>query len=137
MGDDAINYKIQFREKIIMAKEEYKIDPFFANPALQVQLDLDLEKLTEFAFQLQNKDKKGVQFTNRGGWQSNDIHEEKHEEFIRLKGKIDQYLQIYYSEIFGGMKFSDQNFSFGPFWHVFEELQPNGPQNQILHQILL
>ena len=30
----------------------------FANPLMQVQLDLDLGKLTEFAFQLKNKDVK-------------------------------------------------------------------------------
>ena len=35
----------------------------FANPLMQVQLDYDLEKLTEFAFQLQDKDKKIKQLT--------------------------------------------------------------------------
>tara|TARA_Y100001947_G_scaffold142533_1_gene134873 strand:+ start:75 stop:677 length:603 start_codon:yes stop_codon:yes gene_type:complete len=79
--------------------------PLFASPLAQVELDLDLEKLTEFAFQMQNKDKKGVQRSNIGGWQSNDIREEKHEEFIRLKKEIDQYLQIYHSEVFGSMVF--------------------------------
>ena len=77
----------------------------FASPILNVELDLDLEKLTELAFQLQKKDKKGVHVSNRGGWQSNDINEEKHEEFIRLKKEINQYLQIYHSEIFRGMRF--------------------------------
>ena len=77
----------------------------FASPILNVELDLDLEKLTELAFQLQNKDKKGVHVSNRGGWQSNDINEEKHEEFIRLKKEIHQYLQIYHSKIFRGMRF--------------------------------
>ena len=73
---------------------------FFANPLMQAQLDLDLEKLTEFAFQMQNKDKKGIQETNRGGWHSKSIHEEKHEEFIKLKKEINQYLQIYHSRVF-------------------------------------
>ena len=59
--------------------------PLFANPLMRVELDLDLEKLSEFAFQLQDKEKEGVQETNIGGWQSGDIIEEKHEEFIRLK----------------------------------------------------
>ena len=88
-------------------KENYKIFPLFATPILQVQLDFDLEKLTEFAFQMQNKDKKGIQETNRGGWHSNNISEEKHEEFIRLKKEINQYLQKYQSEIFGGMVFKE------------------------------
>ena len=64
------------------------ISPFFATPVMQIQLDLDLEKLTELAFQMQNKDKKGAPpFANRGGWTSNNIKEEKHEELIRLKKK--------------------------------------------------
>ena len=79
--------------------------PLFATPVMQVQLDIDSEKLTELAFQLQNKDKKGVQVSNRGGWQSNDISEEKHEEFIKLKKEIIQHLQIYHTEVFQGMIF--------------------------------
>ena len=74
---------------------------------MEVNLDLDLEKLTEFAFQMQNKDKKGIQETNRGGWHSNNISEEKHEEFIRLKKEINQYLQKYQSEVFEGMIFKE------------------------------
>ena len=81
--------------------------PLFATPMMQVQLDLDLEKLTEFVFQIQNKNKKGVQKTNRGGWHSDEINKEKHEEFIRLKKEINQYLQIYHSEIFQGMVFKE------------------------------
>ena len=81
--------------------------PIFANPVMEVHLDLDLEKLIELAFQIQNKDKKGVQYTNKGGWQSNDITDEKHEEFIRLKKEINQHLQIYHSEVFRGMVFKE------------------------------
>ena len=79
----------------------------FANPLMQVELDLDTDKLTEFAFEMWNKDKKGVQETNRGGWHSNGIAEEAHEEFIRLKKEINQYLQIYHSEVFQGMVFKE------------------------------
>ena len=91
-----------------MTKKKMSITPLFANPLMQVQLDYDLEKLTEFAFQLQDKDKKGVQFSNKGGYHSNSqiyIQEKKHEEFIGLKKEINQYLQIYYSEVFRGMTF--------------------------------
>ena len=80
----------------------------FASPLMQVQLDFDLEKLTEFAFEMWNKDKKGVHRTNRGGWQSGDISKDKHEEFIKLKKEINQYLQIYHLEIFRGMKFKEK-----------------------------
>ena len=78
----------------------------FPNPLMEVQLDLDLEKLTEFAFEILNKDKKGVE-TNGGGWQSNDIREEKNKEFKKLKKEINHLLQIYYSEIFRGMEFRE------------------------------
>ena len=89
-----------------MTKEKISIMPIFASPAMVAQLDLDLEKLTEFAFQLQNRDKIGTQHTNRGGWQSNNINEEEHEEFIKLKKEISQHLQTYHSEVFQGMKFN-------------------------------
>ena len=91
-----------------MAKNEMSIAPFFATPLMSVQLDFDLEKLSEFAFEMRNKDNKGIQKTNRGGWHSNSqiyIQEKKHEEFIGLKKEINQYLQIYHSEIFQGMTF--------------------------------
>ena len=81
--------------------------PLFANPLMRVELDLDLEKLSEFAFQLQDKEKEGVQETNIGGWQSGDIIEEKHEEFIKLKKEISKNLQIYHSQVFKGMVFED------------------------------
>jgi uncharacterized protein (TIGR02466 family) len=74
---------------------------------MHVQLDLDLEKLTEFAFQMRDQDNKGTQKSNIGGWQSNNIYEEKHEEFEKLKKKINQYLQKYRSEVFRGMEFKE------------------------------
>ena len=77
----------------------------FTTSVMQIQLDLDTDKLTEFTFQLQNKNKKGVKISNRGGWQSNEIQEEKHEEFEKLKKEITQYLQTYQLTIFEGMKF--------------------------------
>jgi uncharacterized protein (TIGR02466 family) len=80
-------------------------NPLFTTPLMKVHLDLDLEKLTEFAFEMWNKDKKGVQISNKGGWQSDNIIEERHEEFIKLKKEINQYLQQYHSEVFRGMEF--------------------------------
>jgi len=93
------------------------ITPLFTSPLMQVQLDLDLEKLSEFAFQLQNKDKKGFHLTNRGGWQSGDISKETHEEFIRLKKEISQYVQKYHLEVFRGMVFKGNIIqNFGNIW---------------------
>ena len=84
---------------------EKNIIPFFTTSVMQIQLDLDTDKLTELAFQIQNKDNRGVQVTNQGGWQSNNVIEETHEELDKLKKEITQYLQMYHSEIFQGMKF--------------------------------
>jgi len=79
--------------------------PLFATPLMQFELDLDLEKLTEFAFEMWNKDKRGVRGSNIGGWQSDNNIEEEYEEFIRLKKEISQYLQKYHSIIFSRMEF--------------------------------
>ena len=62
---------------------------------------------------MQYKDKKGKEISNKGGWHSDIIHEEKHEEviihkeFIRLNKEINQYLQKYHSEVFRGMIWKD------------------------------
>ena len=89
----------------MVEKNEMNIIPLFTTSVMQTQLDLDTDKLTELAFQIQNKDKDGVQVTNKGGWQSNNVIEETHEELDKLKKEITQYLQMYHSEIFQGMKF--------------------------------
>ena len=87
-------------------KNEMNIIPLFASPLMQIQLDLDTDKLTELAFQMQNKDKKGVpDGINKGGWQSNNVVEEPYEELQKLKKEITQHLQVYHSEVFRGMKF--------------------------------
>ena len=90
-------------------KNEMNFNPLFASPLMHLQLDLDTDKLTELAFQIR-KDKKGrlnelIWDVVRGGWQSNNIVEEPHEEFKKLKKEITQYLQLYHSEVFRGMKF--------------------------------
>jgi len=83
------------------------ITSLFANPIMEVQLDLDLEELTKFSFLLQYKNQKGTTNTNRGGWQSDEIQDEKHKELDKLKKEIAHYLQIYHAESFEGMKFKE------------------------------
>jgi uncharacterized protein (TIGR02466 family) len=93
-------------EKEKINNDKITISPFFATPLMEVHLDLDLEKLTDFTLQIHNKDKKGSPHSpgsNREGWQSKDVTKENHEEFIRLKEKINYYLQLYHSEVFCGM----------------------------------
>ena len=90
------------------------ITQLFAAPLMQVQLDLDVEKLTELAFQLQKEYKHEdpnflTSWPRRGGWQSNTYQydTDKAEELINLEEEINQYLQIYQSEVFRGMKFKE------------------------------
>jgi len=83
------------------------IIPLFATPLMQIQLDLDLEKLTELAYHLKKEDNVGAQKSNISGWQSKNIYEEKHEEFEKLKKEINQCLQTYHSEVFKGMEFTE------------------------------
>ena len=89
------------------SKKNVGFESFFEIPVMSVQLDCDLEKLTELVFQIQNNDKKGVQTTNIGGWQSENIIKEEHEEFIKLKKEISQHLQTYHLEVFRGMVFKE------------------------------
>ena len=87
--------------------DKIMVMPLFTNPLMQIKLDLDLEKITELAFQMRDHDNKGVQQSNRGGWQSDNLVEETHEEFIRFKKEINRHLQIYHAEIFDGMEFNE------------------------------
>jgi len=86
-------------------KNEMDIISLFSFPLIRVALDLDLEKLTKFVFEMRNKNKKGVRHTNRGGWHSVNIEEEPHEELKKLKKEIIQHLQMYHSKVFQGMEF--------------------------------
>ena len=79
----------------------------FTTPVMSVTLDLDVKKLTEFAFKMWNRDKKGMQISNIGGWQSDIILEENQEELKELTKEITQHLQLYHSEAFRGMVFKE------------------------------
>ena len=67
----------------------------FSVPILQTELNLDVELLTEFCFELWEKDNKGVIKSNVGGWQSDDIKEEQHPELQKLFLEIRKYISVY------------------------------------------
>ncbi len=90
-----------------MAREKRIIKDMFTIPLMIVQLDLDLEKLTKFAFKMREEDKTGVDISNIWGWQSDNITDNKNEEFVKLKKEIDKNLQIYHLEVFKGMVFRE------------------------------
>jgi len=71
----------------------------FSVPILQVQLDLNIEQMTEFCFDMWEKDKEGKQKSNIGGWQSNNIITEEHSEFQKLIIEIRKYTSTYQSRV--------------------------------------
>ena len=63
------------------------------------KLELDIDSLIEFCYDMKRKDEKGVEISNLGGWQSDNIFNETHTEFIKLKNKIEDAVKIYHEEI--------------------------------------
>ena len=89
------------------------INPGFSSPILEVVLDLDTDKLTDFVYEIKKKDNTGKIHSNKGGWQSNDIFkEESSAEFVKLKEQINYYLQEYHERVFtqSGVKFVTNTF---------------------------
>ena len=72
----------------------------FPTPLMEVQLDLDVEKLTELAFEIMNRDKRGKQISNIGGWQSDIILEENQEEFDVASRGMDWALLVLHIDQF-------------------------------------
>jgi uncharacterized protein (TIGR02466 family) len=62
--------------------------PLFSTPLFEVtDLPLDNKKLSKFIVQLKEKDK-GRNYTNEGGYQSNDIKDISHSEFDKFKSLL-------------------------------------------------
>ena len=62
----------------------------FACPVQITEQKLDIDSLIDFSYEMKDKDPEGVHQTNIGGWQSKDIINEKHPEFVKLKNKIEE-----------------------------------------------
>ena len=71
----------------------------FQVPIQKTNLELNIDSLIEFCYELKRKDKKGVVKTNVGGWHSGNIFNETHTEFVELKNKIEEEANIYHHEI--------------------------------------
>ena len=74
------------------------VDLFIA-PIQLTDLDLNIDSLIEFCYEMKRKDEKGVELTNIGGWQSNDVFNETHTEFAKLKKKIEEEINVYHQKI--------------------------------------
>ena len=64
-----------------------------------IKLKLNIDSLIEFCYEMKRKNEKGVKLSNVGGWQSNNIFNETHTEFVKLKNKIEEAANIYHHEI--------------------------------------
>ena len=66
----------------------------FHVPIQMFKLDLNIDSLKEFCYEMKHKNEKGVQLSNVGGWHSDNIVNETHMEFVKLKNKIEDAVKI-------------------------------------------
>ena len=71
----------------------------FSVPIQITKLELNIDSLIEFCYELKRKNEKGVQISNIGGWQSGNIINETHTEFVKLKTEIENSANIYHRDI--------------------------------------
>ena len=62
-------------------------------------LDLNIASLISFCYEMQRQNKKGVELSNMGGWQSDDVGNEIYPEFVKLKNKIEEEINVYHQEM--------------------------------------
>ena len=68
-------------------------------PIQITELELNIDSLIEFCYEMKRENEKGVEISNVGGWQSDNIVNETHTEFVKLKNKIEEAANIYHHEI--------------------------------------
>jgi len=71
----------------------------FQVPIQKTNLELNIDSLIEFCYELKRKDKKGVKKTNVGGWHSGNVINETHTEFVKLINEIENAANLYHHEI--------------------------------------
>jgi uncharacterized protein (TIGR02466 family) len=71
----------------------------FSVPIRIIDLKLNIDSLIEFCYEMKRKDEKGVQISNVGGWQSDDVFNETHTEFVKLKTEIENVVKIFHEEM--------------------------------------
>ena len=62
-------------------------------------LELNIDSLIEFCYEMKRNDEIGVEISNIGGWQSVDVLNETHTEFVKLKNKITDAANVYHEDI--------------------------------------
>ena len=73
---------------MMLEKKNKKYLDLFQVPIQITELELNIDSLIEFCYEMKCKNEKGVELTNMGGWQSDNIFNEIHSEFIKLKNSL-------------------------------------------------
>ena len=71
----------------------------FPVPIQVTTLELNIDSLIEFCYEMKRKNEKGVEVSNIGGWQSDNIINETHTEFVKLKNKIEEVAKEFHEKI--------------------------------------
>ena len=71
----------------------------FSVPIQKTELELNIDSLIEFCYEMKRKNEKGIEKSNTGGWHSDNIINETHTEFIKLKIEIEDAANIYHHDI--------------------------------------
>jgi len=71
----------------------------FSVPIQKTELELNIDSLIEFCYEMKRKNEKGIEKSNTGGWHSDNIINETHTEFIKLKTEIEDAANIYHHDI--------------------------------------
>ena len=71
----------------------------FNVPIQITKLELNIDSLIEFCYEMKHKNEKGLEKSNVGGWHSDNIVNETHTEFVKLKTKIEETANLYHHEI--------------------------------------
>ena len=71
----------------------------FHVPIQIIKLELDIDSLIEFCYEMKRKNEEGVEISNIGGWQSNNVINETHTEFVKLLNEIADAVEVYHEDI--------------------------------------
>ena len=71
----------------------------FSVPIQMFKLELNIDSLIEFCYEMKRNDEIGVEISNIGGWQSENVLNETHTEFVKLKNKIEEAATTYHHDI--------------------------------------
>jgi uncharacterized protein (TIGR02466 family) len=71
----------------------------FSVPIQIIKLELNIDSLIEFCYEIKRENEKGATVSNVGGWQSGNIINETHTEFVKLKTEIENAANIYHHDI--------------------------------------